>query len=82
VVYRSDHNATVQGLVAAGLGVAIVPSLTVDPSSSDVCMIEITPEIPPKSIGIAWHRDRYRSTASERFVDVAAIVCAGASRTA
>ncbi len=30
VVFRSDDNETVQGLVAAGVGVALVPQLTVD----------------------------------------------------
>src|SRR5207248_2502657 len=30
IAFRSDDNGTVQGLVAAGVGIAIVPRLTVD----------------------------------------------------
>ena len=40
-VFRTDDNGTVQGLVAAGIGVAIVPRLTLQPltaaSRSSTC---------------------------------------------
>jgi DNA-binding transcriptional LysR family regulator len=32
--------------------------------------------VPPRRIGLAWHRDRYRSPAARAFVDLAAEVCA------
>ena len=31
--------------------------------------------LPPRVIGIAWHRDRHRSRAAEAFVEAAAEVC-------
>ena len=34
------------------------------------------PEIPPRRISLAWHRDRHRSPAARAFVEVAAEVCA------
>jgi molybdate transport repressor ModE-like protein len=74
VAFRSDDNGTVQGLVGAGFGVALVPLLTVDLNDEQVRALELQPEIPPRRISLAWHRDRHRSPAARAFVDVAAAV--------
>jgi DNA-binding transcriptional LysR family regulator len=74
-VFRSDHNGTVQGMVAAGFGAAVVPRLTVDMDDDRIQLIELE-DVPPRMIGIAWHRDRHRSAAARAFVDVAQHVCA------
>ena len=39
-------------------------------------MLDLEPEIPPRRIALAWHRDRHRSPAARAFVDVAVDVCA------
>lgn len=75
VVFRSDDNGTIQELVAAGVGVALVPLLTVDPGHRATAVIAL-PAVPPRRIGVAWHRDRYRSPAARAFVDLARDVCA------
>jgi DNA-binding transcriptional LysR family regulator len=75
IVFRSDHNGTVQGMVAAGFGAAIVPRLTVDPADDRVQLIEME-DVPPRVIGLAWHRDRHRSPAARAFVELAQRVCA------
>jgi molybdate transport repressor ModE-like protein len=74
-VFRSAINGTVQGLVGAGVGVAIVPVLAVDRSDERIAVLEL-PEMPPRLIAIAWHRDRYRSPAAAAFVETATRVCA------
>jgi DNA-binding transcriptional LysR family regulator len=71
IALRSSDNATVQGLVAAGLGVAIVPLLTVDENDSKVVVRQFDPPIPPRTIVIANHPDRYLSPAAEAFLDTA-----------
>jgi DNA-binding transcriptional LysR family regulator len=77
VVFRSDDNGTVQGLVGAGIGNALVPWLAiVDPDDPRVAIREIDPRVPQRLIGIAWHRDRYRTPASRAFVELAQEVCA------
>jgi DNA-binding transcriptional LysR family regulator len=81
VVFRSDDNGTVQGLVAAGMGAAYVPLLTVEPNDDRVIVLELVPSAPPREIGIAWHRDRYRSPAAEAFVEAAQDVCAELQRS-
>lgn len=75
-VYRSDDNGTIQGLVAAGVGVALIPRLTVDESDPHVEILELGDRVPPRLIGIAWHADRLRTTAAEAFVEEARKVCA------
>ena len=75
VVFRSDDNGTMQGMVAAGVGVALMPLLAVDVADPRVSVIDMSGRIPPRLIGIAWHRDRVRSAAARSFVDLAADVC-------
>jgi molybdate transport repressor ModE-like protein len=74
-VFRSDHNQTVQALVAAGVGSALVPRLTMDPEDQTTVMIEL-PKLPPRVIALAWHRDRYRTPAAHAFVETAQEVSA------
>ena len=76
IVLRSDDNGTVQGLAASGMGVALVPRLTVDESDERVAVVELGDRFPDRVIGIAWHRDRHRSRAAEAFVDEARAVSA------
>ena len=75
IVFRSDDNGTIQGLVAVGVGVALVPLLTVDTGHEGTAVLGLA-DVPPRRIGIAWHRDRYRSPAARAFVDLARDVCA------
>jgi len=79
VVFRSDDNGTVQGLVAAGMGCAIVPALAADPNDETTVALEL--RIPPRRIAIAWHRDRYHVPAAQAFVETAREVCAEIAAT-
>lgn len=80
-VFRSDHNQTVQGMVAAGVGVALVPRLTADLNDKATVAIEV-PKIPPRVIVLAWHRDRYRTPAARAFAETAQAVCVELEREA
>jgi DNA-binding transcriptional LysR family regulator len=75
-VFRSDHNGTVQGLVAAGVGAAMLPRLAIEPHDGTVVERDLTGRVPPRLIALAWHRDRYRSPAAKAFVETAREVCA------
>jgi molybdate transport repressor ModE-like protein len=76
IVFRSDDNTTIQGLVAAGVGSALVPRLTVETRDDTVVALPVDPRVPPRQIAIAWHKDRYHSPAARAFVAVAGRVCA------
>ena len=75
VIFRSDDNGAVQGMVAAGLGVALVPALAVDARDLGVVALPLGEAVPPRVLCLAWHRDRYRSPAARAFVDAAARLC-------
>jgi DNA-binding transcriptional LysR family regulator len=68
VLFRTDDNGTLVGLVAEGIGDAIVPRLVVNPRNPAVVGLPFGTRIPPRVIVLAWHRDRYRSAAAEAFV--------------
>ncbi|MEY2401531.1 MAG: hypothetical protein QOJ08_1642 [Ilumatobacteraceae bacterium] len=72
IVFRSDDNLTTQRLVAIGLGVAIVPLLTVERSIPDaqVAIRGLNANL-DRQIGIIWHRDRLQSRAAEAFIQTA-----------
>jgi DNA-binding transcriptional LysR family regulator len=71
IVFRSDDNGTLVGLVAEGLGVAVVPQLVVNPRNPAYVALPFGNRIPPRHLAIVWHRDRFRSAATESFVDLA-----------
>ena len=71
IVFRSDENGTIQGLVAAGVGLAIMPALTVEPTNEAIEIVDLGDRVPPRLIGIAWHRDRRRTRAEQAFVEIA-----------
>jgi molybdate transport repressor ModE-like protein len=75
--FRSNDNPTVQGLVAAGVGNALMPRLTVDASDPRVAVVALDAEVAPRIVAIARHRDRYSSPAARAFVETAVASCAG-----
>jgi DNA-binding transcriptional LysR family regulator len=72
IVFRSDDNLTTQRLVSIGLGVAIVPLLTIERSIPDanVAIRGINANL-ERQIGIIWYRDRQQSRAAEAFIATA-----------
>jgi molybdate transport repressor ModE-like protein len=69
--FRSNDNQTVQGLVAAGMGSAIVPLLTVDTGDPRIVAVDLGDAVEPRLVGIGRHRDRYASPAARAFIDTA-----------
>jgi DNA-binding transcriptional LysR family regulator len=69
--FRSNDNQTVQGLVAAGVGNAILPRLTVDEGDTRTAVVDLAGAVAPRIIGIGRHRDRYASPATRAFVETA-----------
>jgi DNA-binding transcriptional LysR family regulator len=81
VVFRSDDNGTMQAMVAAGVGAALMPLLAVDLADPRTSTVPLDGKLPPRIVGIAWHRDRVRLPAADRFVELAATVCADLQNT-
>jgi DNA-binding transcriptional LysR family regulator len=68
IVFRSDEGGTVQGLVGAGIGYAVVPLLAVD-EVPEVRVLEVA-GVPPREITITWHADRVPTPAARAFVEI------------
>lgn len=81
-VFRSDENGTVHGLVAAGVGIAIVPRLAVNANDERVIALELGPGVTPRVIALAWHRDRHRTVAAQALAELASELCAELERRA
>jgi DNA-binding transcriptional LysR family regulator len=71
IIFRSDDDATVRALVAAGVGVALVPRLSVEPGDERVRAIPIVPSLPARDIHLGWLRSRGSSPAIQAFVAAA-----------
>ena len=51
IVFRSDDNGTMQGMVAAGVGVALMPALAVDLADPRTRAVDMSGKLPPRLIG-------------------------------
>jgi DNA-binding transcriptional LysR family regulator len=80
IVFRSDDNGTLIGLVAEGLGYAIVPQLVVNPRNPAYVALPFGNRIPPRHLGIVWHRDRYKSAAADAFIALSSESAASTSQ--
>jgi DNA-binding transcriptional LysR family regulator len=74
-IFRSDDNPTIQGLIRSKLAYAVLPLLTVDENDPNLAVIPISPEPPPRRLGIAWHPARRPPAALLPFVEAAAEIC-------
>jgi len=80
VVFRSDDNGTLMGLVAEGLGYAVVPQLVVNPRNPAYVALPFGNRVPPRQLAIVWHRDRHRSAAAEAFIELSSGSAASTSQ--
>lgn len=74
--FRSDDNGTIQGMVAADIGVALVPRLTIDPGDQRTVAIELGDLFPPRRLGVVRHADRSPAAAAGAFIELARAACA------
>jgi DNA-binding transcriptional LysR family regulator len=75
-VFRSDLTATVQALVAAGIGAAILPRLAVDADDPATAVVELGDLLEPRTIALFWHSGRAQRSALDGFRQAAVDVCA------
>jgi molybdate transport repressor ModE-like protein len=81
VVFRSDNNGAVQGMVGAGMGMAVMPRLTINDRDDRVCVLQLPEDFPPRVVCLVWHRERYRSPAAIAFAEAATRWCEQYTRT-
>lgn len=67
IAFESTEIATLEGLVAAGLGVAVVPAPRPQRAEPGVAYLPLTDEAAHRTIGLAWLRGRARPPVVARF---------------
>lgn len=70
-VFRANDNGSVQAMVRAGMGPAILPRLAVDLDDPGVQVRSLGPAVPPRTLLIGRRRDRSHAPSSDRFVALA-----------
>ena len=58
VAARSDDNLTIHALVAAQIGVAILPRMSIDTRDPRVRALPLDPPLEPRHVALVSHRDR------------------------
>jgi DNA-binding transcriptional LysR family regulator len=77
VSFESDDYLTVQGLVAAGVGVALIPQLALSSVREDVCVREIHPRSPVRTVIAATPDETGTIPAAARMIEVLQDVARG-----
>lgn len=76
-VLQAETGAAVHGLVAAGLGAAVVPELATDARWAGTTTLELADGlVEPRAIAIAWSSDRPPRAEAAAFLEAARAVCA------
>jgi molybdate transport repressor ModE-like protein len=75
IVLRSSSDAAVQALVAAEIGVAVVPRLAVNPNDELTVALDLADLMAPRLMVLYWNRERRRPAGLDKFLDSAALAC-------
>jgi DNA-binding transcriptional LysR family regulator len=75
VVHRTDDNGTLYGLVAGGVGAAIVTQLVADGANESVATLQLEEPLPPRRVALAWRRDREFPPRHAAFLELVQCVC-------
>jgi DNA-binding transcriptional LysR family regulator len=70
IAFRSDDYNVVQGLVAAGVGVSLLPSLALANMREDIVVRSLGQRAPARNIAAATLAGRYRSPATEAMLAI------------
>jgi DNA-binding transcriptional LysR family regulator len=78
VVFRTDDNLTMQRLVGAGFGIAVMPELCIEREASGEAgvaqILDIADDMPPRRIGVYWRSARRPTPALRAFVETCRVV--------
>ena len=68
VVYRTDDDAAIRAMVASGVGIAVLPRLSVDLHDHRTRTVPIEPPFPARTITLFWRRGAQRNAAVAEFI--------------
>lgn len=69
VTLETQSILTVPALISTGIGAALIPSTILeDCLKRNIAVYRPTPSFPPNNVSLAWKRNRYRSHATQKFI--------------
>lgn len=77
---QSGLTTSVQPLVAAGIGAALMPRLSVNDRDPNVAVVDLGELLPPRRVGLYWHEQRRRLDDLDAFRDALLEACDQPSR--
>jgi DNA-binding transcriptional LysR family regulator len=77
VALQNDDYAAIQGFVAAGVGVALIPQLALESVRDDIVIRELTGSRPIRQVVAATQANGHRSAATEAMLEILREVSAG-----
>lgn len=82
-VFRSNTNATLQALVAGGVGAALMPRLAIDEADPRTVALDLADDVgvARRDLGLVWHAHRDRSKQMRLFASCAKEVCERTAKT-
>jgi LysR family hydrogen peroxide-inducible transcriptional activator len=82
IVFESSNMETVQSLVAAGMGIALVPNMIAQSKKGRYTPVfkKLTDPVPSRTLVVAERRGRYFTKAAEAFIDTLMEVTASAAQ--
>ena len=75
--FQSDDYNVVQGLIAAGVGISLLPALALTAVREDIVVRSLGPGAPSRRIAAATLAGRYRSPATQAMLDILDEVAGG-----
>jgi DNA-binding transcriptional LysR family regulator len=75
IVHTTDDDASVHALVAAGIGAAILPALSVDRTDHAVVALPLDDSVRPRVLSLVWHAERDLTPTLEAFCDATIDAC-------
>jgi DNA-binding transcriptional LysR family regulator len=70
IAFRTDNYQAVQGLVAAGAGIGLVPRLSLVPRRPDIAVVQMAAPTFSRRIAVLAFPEAHRSTAVDDLIDV------------
>lgn len=74
IACEGDEPAAVRGLIAAGVGIGLLPTISRRTTSTPkVGWVHLNSDIARRTLRLYWHRERYLTAAAQRFRDFTSV---------
>ncbi len=69
VIFESGDMSMIRALVSEGMGIAVFPQSVIEAPGRSLVPLDLSPALPPRTIQLAWHRQRASTSTIQAFLD-------------